>query len=60
MSVTLLSQGKISEYGIAQPSSCDAGDNVLNEWYVDYNVDAHANIPALFMTVLCLWLCVCM
>ena len=31
MSVALLSQSKKSEFGIAQPSSCIAGHNVLNK-----------------------------
>ena len=31
LSVALLSQAKKSEFGIAQPSSCIAGENVLNE-----------------------------
>ena len=52
MSVALFSQIKKSECGIAQPSSSIAGDNVLNEQYADCNVDAHANIPALFITEL--------
>ena len=33
MSVALLSQGKKSECGTAQPNSCIADDNVLNERY---------------------------
>ena len=33
MSVALLSQAKKSECGIAQPSSCNAVENVLNERY---------------------------
>ena len=31
MSVALLSQSKKSECGIAHPSSCIAGDNILND-----------------------------
>ena len=33
MSVALLSQAKKSECGTAQPNSCIADDNVLNERY---------------------------
>ena len=34
MSVALFSQAKKSEYGIAQPSSCIVGYNILNKRYV--------------------------
>ena len=57
-SVAVLSQAKKSECDIAQPNSCIAGDNVPNECYANCNVEAHANISALFITVLCPRLCV--
>ena len=41
MRVALISQAKKSEYDTAQPSSCIAGDNVLNEWYAKVTDKKH-------------------
>ena len=56
--LVLLGWEENSECCIVQPSSCIAGDNVLNDWYADCNVSPRANIPAILMTGLCAGLCV--
>ena len=43
MSVALLSQAKKSECGTAQPNSCIADDNGLNEWYARTTTSAETH-----------------
>ena len=43
MSVALLSQGKKSEYGTAQPYTCIDDDNVMNERYARATATAESH-----------------
>ena len=50
MSVALLSQAKKSECGTAQPNSCIADDNVLNERYARTTATAETHTHTKFGT----------